>query len=90
MINEIIRKTQFKKDFKRIIKQGKNLKELEAILTMLIEGKPVLEKHLDHPLIARYNGYRELHIKPDWLLVYKIEGDALTLARTGSHSELFD
>jgi len=56
---------------------------------MLIEGKSVPEKHLDHPLIAEYNGYRELHIKPDWLLVYKIEGDTLTLARTGSHSELF-
>ena len=89
MINEIIRKTQFKKDFKRIIKQGKNILELEAILTILIEGGPVPEKYQDHPLIAEYNGYRELHIKPDWLLVYKIDGDALTLARTGSHSELF-
>ncbi len=89
MINEIIRKTQFKKDFKRIIKQGKNILELEAILTILIEGEPVPEKYQDHQLIAEYNGYRELHIKPDWLLVYKIEDDALTLARTGSHSELF-
>jgi mRNA interferase YafQ len=89
VINEIIRKTQFKKDFKRIIKQGKNILELEAILTILIEGEPVPEKYQDHQLIAEYNGYRELHIKPDWLLVYKIEDDALTLARTGSHSELF-
>ena len=89
MINEIIRKTQFKKDFKRIIKQGKNILELEAILTILIEGEPVPEKYQDHQLIAEYNGYRELHIKPDWLLVYKIEDDALTLARTVSHSELF-
>lgn len=89
MINEIIRKTQFKKDFKRLIKQGKNLKDLEQILSILIEEKPVPEKHLDHPLIAEYNGYRELHIKPDWLLIYKIDDDALTLARTGSHSELF-
>jgi len=89
VINEIIRKTQFKKDFKRIIKQGKKLKDLEAILSMLIEDKSVPEKYLDHPLIAEYNGYRELHIKPDWLLAYKIEGDTLTLARTGSHSELF-
>ena len=63
--------------------------ELEAILTILIEGEPVPEKYQDHQLIAEYNGYRELHIKPDWLLVYKIEDDALTLARTGSHSELF-
>ena len=89
MINGIIRKTQFKKDFKRIIKQGKNPKDLETVLYVVIEGMPVPEKYQDHPLIAEYNGYRELHIKPDWLLVYKIEGDTLTLARTGSHSELF-
>lgn len=89
MINEIIRKTQFKKDFKRIIKQGKNLEELEAILAILVEGHPIPEKNRDHPIIAEYEGYRELHIKPDWLLIYKIEGDTLTLARTGSHSELF-
>ncbi len=89
MINEIIRKTQFKKDFKRIIKQGKNLEELEAILTILVEGRPIPEKYRNHPIIAEYEGYHELHIKPDWLLVYKIEGDTLTLARTGSHSELF-
>ena len=79
MINEIIRKTQFKKDFKRIIKQGKKLKDLEAILSMLIEDKSVPEKYLDHPLIAEYNGYRELHIKPDWFLVYKIEGDYVSV-----------
>jgi len=79
VINEIIRKTQFKKDFKRIIKQGKKLKDLEAILSMLIEDKSVPEKYLDHPLIAEYNGYRELHIKPDWFLVYKIEGDYVSV-----------
>lgn len=89
MINEIIRKSQFKKDFKRIIKQGKNSKDLELILSMLIEGKPIPDKYRNHPLIGDYSGYQELHIYPDWLLIYKIEGDALILARTGSHSELF-
>ncbi len=89
MINEILRKTQFKKDFKRIIKQGKDPRELETILFLLVEEKPVPDKYKDHHLIGDYCGYRELHIKPDWLFIYKIEGDTLILARTGSHSELF-
>jgi len=89
VINEIFRKTQFKKDFKRIIKQGKNTQEITHILSLLIEEKPIPEKYKDHPLIGDHSGYRELHIAPDWLLVYKIEDNTLTLARTGSHSELF-
>ena len=89
MIDEILRKTQFKKDFKRIIKQGKNPQEISNILSLIIEEKPIPEKYKDHPLIGDHSGYRELHIAPDWLLVYKIEVNTLTLVRTGSHSELF-
>lgn len=90
MINEIIRKTQFKRDFKRITKQGKDLEEIKKILSILIEEKPVPETYKNHSLVGDCRGYWELHIKPDWLLVYKIEKDSLTLVRTGSHSELFD
>ena len=45
----------------------------------------------DHPLSNNWKGYRECHITPDWLLIYKHENDklVLTLARTGSHSDLF-
>lgn len=89
MINEILRKNQFKKDVKRIIKQGKNLKELENILSLLIEGETIPDRYKDHSLTGDYNEFRELHIKPDWLLIYKIEGETLTLVRTGSHPELF-
>lgn len=89
MINEILRKNQFKKDVKRIIKQGKNLEELENILSILIEDEAIPDRHKDHPLTGDYNEFRELHIKPDWLLIYKIEGEKLILVRTGSHTELF-
>jgi mRNA interferase YafQ len=89
VINEIIYRTQFKKDFKRVIKQGKKPEELEAIFNILVDGKPIPPKHKDHPLTGDYNGYQELHIKPDWLLIYKIEGETLILVRTGSHPELF-
>jgi mRNA interferase YafQ len=89
VINEILRKNQFKKDVKRIIKQGKNLKELENILSLLIEGETIPDRYKDHSLTGDYNEFRELHIKPDWLLIYKTEGEILTLVRTGSHPELF-
>jgi mRNA interferase YafQ len=89
VIREIFRKSQFKKDFKRILKQGKRLDELKAILKLLVAGKEIPEKYKDHQLTGNWKEFRELHIQPDWLLVYKIENDVLTLIRTGSHSELF-
>jgi len=89
VINEILRKNQFKKDVKRIIKQGKNLNDLENVLSMLIEGETVPDRYKDHSLTGDYNEFRELHLKPDWLLVYKIEGKTLILVRTGPHPELF-
>jgi mRNA interferase YafQ len=88
-MNNIVRKVQFKRDFKRIAKQGKNLQELESALFLLFNEKPLPERFADHSLHGDYDGYRELHIKPDWLLIYKIEDETLILARTGSHAELF-
>lgn len=81
----------FKKDYKRIQKQGYDTKLLEFVVTQLAEEIPLPEKYCDHPLKGGYSGYRECHILPDWLLIYKKENDVLvlTLSRTGSHSELF-
>jgi len=58
---------------------------------MLCDEKPLLPKYNDHPLSGNYSGFRECHISPDWLLIYKIEKDILTLSltRTGTHGELF-
>lgn len=88
-MNSLIRKSQFKRDFKRIIKQGKDPHELEAVLLLLIDETPLPERLNDHSLHGNYEDHRELHIKPDWLLIYKIEDETLVLVRTGSHSELF-
>lgn len=89
-MNSILRKTQFKRDFKRILKQGKNPQDLAAVLLLLMAGSRLPERLNDHPLKRNWEGYRELHIKPDWLLIYKIEDETLVLARTGSHAELFE
>ncbi len=88
---EIYRSSQFKKDLKKIIKQGKELKKLEEVVTFLQHEQPLPSKNRDHSLVGDWLGYRECHIAPDWLLIYKIDKqlELLKLASTGSHSDLF-
>lgn len=82
---------KFKKDFKLIQKRGYDINLLQEIITFLCEEKPLPQKNKDHALSGDYVGFRECHITPDWLLVYKIEKEILTLSltRTGTHSDLF-
>lgn len=81
----------FKKDYKRMIKRGLSPLLLEEVVTLLANEQPLPDKYRDHSLSGNYNGYRECHISPDWLLIYKIFSDklVLVLARTGSHSDLY-
>ena len=83
--------TKFNKDLKLMKKRGYNIKKLEKIVNKLLNQEILEEKYKDHKLIGDYEGYRECHIEPDWLLVYYIENDilTLTLSRTGTHSDLF-
>jgi mRNA interferase YafQ len=85
--------TKFKKDLKKVAKQGKDRKLLDDVITKLQHKEPLPPSNRDHPLVGNYSGYRECHIKPDWLLIYRITSsgtiELLELARTGSHSELF-
>lgn len=82
---------KFKKDFKQILKRGYDTKEFEKVVTILCSEQPLPQKYRDHALIGNYGGHRECHIKPDWMLIYKIEQEilTLTLTRTGTHSDLF-
>jgi len=66
------------------------MEKLKAVLSLLIEEKPLPARYRDHALKGEWTGFRDLHIEPDWLLLYAVEGDELRLARTGSHSDLFD
>lgn len=83
--------TQFKKDYKLAIKRGLKIDLLEQIVASLADGISLPDKNKDHALTGNWIGHRECHILPDWLLVYRIEDDVLvlTLARTGTHSDLF-
>ena len=88
---EIQKNSQFKKDFKLALKRNCDIKKLQNIITILANGETLPESCYDHSLKGNYSGYRECHIEPNWLLVYKITENVLilTLYRTGSHSDLF-
>ena len=86
---EIVQSTRFKRDIKKIKKQGKSISELKTLISILARKSPLPEKYKDHCLSGDYSNYKECHIRPDWLLIYKITDNELQLARTGSHSELF-
>ena len=83
--------TQFKKDYKLAVKRGLKINLLKDIIAALAMGEKLPEKNKYHALTGIWVGHRECHILPDWLLIYRIEDDVLvlTLARTGSHSDLF-
>lgn len=83
--------SKFKKDYKLIKKRGMNTSLLKEIVGKLANNIPLEEKYKDHELTGNYKGFRECHIQPDWLLIYLIEDDklTLTLTRTGTHSDLF-
>ncbi len=82
---------QFKKDYKKIIKRGYNPTLLENVLKILVSNKVLPSKYKEHNLSGKYKDYKECHITPDWLLIYKINQSTLTLilTRTGTHSDLF-
>ena len=86
---DIVWTNQFKKDYKLAIKRRLDIDLLDN--RMLASGEPLPDKNKDHALTGNWVGHRECHVQPDWLLVYRIEDDllVLTLARTGTHSDLF-
>lgn len=82
--------SQFKRDVKRMEKRGKEMTKLRKVIQLLIEGSPLPPQYKDHPLTGDWKHFRDCHIEPDWLLIYKIDLDDLYLVQTGTHSDLFD
>ena len=90
MLN-IVLSNRFKKDLKTISKRNYDLDLLDEVVNTLAAQEPLPAKNKDHPLTGDYVGFRECHVQPDWLLVYRVEDDDLILflSRTGTHSDLF-
>jgi mRNA interferase YafQ len=71
-------------------KRGKDMKRFEAVVDSLSSGKSLPPKNRDHALTGNWRGYRDCHIEPDWVLIYRIDGHELILelTRTGTHVDL--
>lgn len=82
----------FKKDYKAIIKRGYKEQDFKETLNYIVNGIKLPTKYRDHELKGDYKGFRECHIKSDWLLIYHINENELTLylTRTGTHADLFN
>lgn len=87
---QLVTTTAFKKEYKRLVKRNYNIDLLDNVVEMLLNGQKLPQKNKDHQLTGNWKDYRECHIEPDWLLVYRIyeEKLILSLVRTGTHSDL--
>ena len=85
----LIRGAQFKRDVKLAGRRGKDLVKLRALILLLVAGDSLPTRYQDHALSGDWKHHRDCHIEPDWLLIYKIDGDDLHLVRTGTHADLF-
>jgi mRNA interferase YafQ len=81
---------QFKHDVKLAEKRGKDISKLRDIISLLLSEQPLSRELADHPLKGEWKPSRDLHIEPDWILIYSIEGGAVRFERTGTHSDLFN
>lgn len=81
--------SKFQKDLKKAEKRNLDIELLKNIIRQLASEIPLDPKHKEHPLTGDFNGFRECHIAPDWLLIYYIENDIITFSRTGTHADLF-
>ena len=88
---EIVSSNRFKRDLKVALKRGYRISLLEDVVNRLDMREPLEERYRDHLLSGDYDGFRECHITPDWLLVYQVRENELVLflSRTGTHSDLF-
>ena len=81
--------SRFKKDVKTVEKRGWDIPAMKQLIRLIIEGAPLPREYSDHALKGEWAGRRGPHIEPDWVLIYKIDGDSVVFERTGSHADLY-
>lgn len=89
---KVVLLNSFKRDLKRIKKRGYDIKLLDSVVRMIASQEKLAERYCDYALTGNYLGFRECHVKSDWLLIYRIDNDdvVLVLSRTGTHSDMFN
>jgi mRNA interferase YafQ len=85
----VVYRKKFKKNLDMMIRRGKNPEKIKEVILVLASGNTLDIRYKDHALSGNLSGFRDCHIDPDWLMIYRIEADTLYLERTGSHSDLF-
>ena len=80
---------QFKRDVKLVEKRGKDMDKLRHVIGLLLAGQALPRELGDHSLKGEWKPSRDLHIEPDWVLIYCVEDETVRFERTGTHSDLF-
>ncbi|MBV8235020.1 MAG: type II toxin-antitoxin system YafQ family toxin [Acidimicrobiia bacterium] len=80
----------FARDVKRLRKRGSDMGRLRRVVEALRLGQDLEPRYRDHPLSGDWHGFRDCHIAPDWVLIYRLDDDAVHLTRTGTHADLFE
>ena len=80
----------FERDLKRLRKRGKDIGRLWDVVEALRLGQPLQARHRDHSLSGDWQGFRDCHVEPDWVLVYQLDDEAVYLTRTGTHADLWE
>ena len=80
---------KFKKDTRRAVYQGRDIMKIFQPLIVLLKGQSLPNQYRDHQLQGEWEGYRDFHVEPDWLILYRVVDNCLILERTGTHAELF-
>lgn len=88
----MVASSKFRRDVKKIEKRGYDIRKLEVAITLLASGEPLPKNYEDHKLQGKLKGFRDCHIEPDWVLVYRIEKENLILflSRTGQHNDFLE
>jgi mRNA interferase YafQ len=89
-MRRVIFSRRFEKDVALLTRRGYKMEKLSQVMQRLAEGGALEDRFKDHPLRGNYEGFRECHIEPDWLLIYSLTEKDLRLTRTGTHADLFD
>jgi mRNA interferase YafQ len=87
----VVATTRYDKDAKRVRKRGEDMTRILTVVDALRNRRPLADRHRDHALSGDWQGWRDCHVEPDWVLVYRVDEEAgeLILGRTGTHSDLF-
>ena len=88
-MKDLVGRSAFRRDLKRLAKRGINRAPLDAVIEALRTDEPLPAARRDHPLKGDWVGWRDCHIAPDWLLIYKVTATEVLLARTGTHADIF-